>query len=73
MFSSGMYHESSNNFKFLNFQYGDAEVKEHYFRIYDSNGDGLIDFKEFMMTYYLTHMGTPEQMFQKVNKCSTEE
>jgi len=34
---------------------------DHIFRIFDKDGDGTIDFKEFMIATDLTTSGTPEE------------
>ena len=36
------------------------------FRIYDSNGDGVIDFVEFMVVYYCLVSGSPEEVLKKL-------
>jgi Ca2+-binding EF-hand superfamily protein len=37
------------------------KVQKHIFRVYDEDGDGWIDFKEFMMVLYIMSAGTPEE------------
>ena len=45
----------------------DAEKLEpHVFRIYDENGDGVIDFMEFMVVYYCLQFGSPEEVLKKL-------
>merc|ERR1719213_51457 len=45
----------------------DAEKLEpHVFRIYDTNGDGVIDFVEFMVVYYCLLEGSPEEVLKKL-------
>ena len=45
----------------------DAEKLEpHVFRIYDTNGDGVIDFVEFMVVYYCLLEGSPEEVLIKL-------
>ena len=34
--------------------------------MYDSNGDNVIDFKEYFMMLYISMDGTPEQKLKKV-------
>ncbi len=36
------------------------------FHVYDINNDGVIDFREFMMVYYLMSEGAPEDVFSGV-------
>ena len=36
------------------------------FRIYDTNGDGVIDFVEFMVVYYCLLEGSPEEVLKKL-------
>ena len=36
------------------------------FRLFDSDGDGTIDFKEFWMTMYIMSNGTKEEKIKKV-------
>lgn len=43
-----------------------AKLEPHVFRIYDTNGDGVIDFVEFMVVYYVLQLGTPEQVLTKL-------
>ena len=38
-----------------------AKLENHIFRMYDEDGDGVIDFKEFMMVLYIMSAGTPEE------------
>jgi len=45
----------------------DAEkVEKHVFRIYDTNGDGYIDFVEFMVVFYVLSEGSPEEVLGKL-------
>lgn len=37
------------------------KLEDHIFRMYDEDGDGCIDFKEFMMVLYIMSAGTPEE------------
>ena len=38
-----------------------GKLENHIFRMYDEDGDGYIDFKEFMMVLYIMSAGTPEE------------
>ena len=38
-----------------------VKLENHIFRMYDEDGDGYIDFKEFMMVLYIMSAGTPEE------------
>ena len=42
------------------------DLGKHIFHVYDINGDGVIDFKEFMMVYYLMSEGSPEDVLSGV-------
>merc|ERR1711936_1072297 len=43
-----------------------AKMDKHVFRVYDSNGDGCIDFVEFMVVYYVMADGSPEEVLLKI-------
>jgi len=43
-----------------------AKLEAHIFRMYDKDGDGNIDFKEFMMVLYIMSNGTPEENLKQV-------
>ena len=43
---------------------------EHIFRIFDKDGDGTIDFKEFMLATDMTASGTPEEKLRWAFKVS---
>ena len=38
-----------------------SELESHIFRIYDPDGDGTIDFKEFMVVLYTISKGPPKE------------
>ena len=42
------------------------KVEKHVFRIYDSNGDGFIDFREFMIVFSILSGGDPAVMLKKI-------
>jgi len=37
------------------------KLEKHIFRMYDTDGDGTIDFREFMVLLYIMSSGTPEE------------
>ena len=37
------------------------KLEKHIFRMYDTDGDGTIDFREFMILLYIMSSGTPEE------------
>ena len=41
-------------------------LEKHIFRMYDTNMDGYIDFKEFMVLLYIMSAGTPEQNLEQI-------
>ena len=41
-------------------------LEKHIFRMYDTNNDGHIDFKEFMILLYIMSAGTPEQNLEQI-------
>ena len=41
-------------------------VSRHMFKIYDTNGDGVIDFKEFMTLYFMMSEGSPEEILSGI-------
>jgi len=43
-----------------------SKLEKHVFRIYDTNGDGYIDFVEFMVVFYILSEGTPEEVLTKL-------
>ena len=45
-----------------------AKLESHIFRMYDKNGDGHIDFREFMIVLYVMSNGTPEENLKQVCK-----
>lgn len=42
------------------------DLGNHVFRIYDENGDGYIDFKEFMVVFHCLTDGTPEEILKRI-------
>ena len=42
------------------------DLANHVFRLYDENGDGYIDFVEFMVVFYCMTEGTPEEILQRI-------
>ena len=49
--------------------YPDADtdkLEKHIFRMYDSNSDGSIDFREFMIVLYVMSNGSPEENLQQI-------
>lgn len=42
------------------------KLEKHIFRMYDSNGDGYIDFREFMIVLYIMSNGTPEANLKQI-------
>ena len=45
-----------------------SKLESHIFRMYDSNGDGHIDFREFMIVLYVMSSGSPEENLKQVTK-----
>eukprot|EP00092_Neocalanus_flemingeri_P042244 GFUD01046104.1.p1 GENE.GFUD01046104.1~~GFUD01046104.1.p1 ORF type:complete len:139 (+),score=43.59 GFUD01046104.1:25-417(+) len=41
-------------------------MEKHVFRIYDSNNDGVIDFTEFMLIFFIMSEGAPEEVLTKI-------
>merc|ERR1712106_1111765 len=41
-------------------------MEKHVFRVYDTNGDGFIDFVEFIVVYYVMADGSPEEVLLKI-------
>lgn len=48
--------------------YDTAKLEDHIFRMYDSNGDGHIDFREFMIVLYVMSNGSPEENLKQVRE-----
>lgn len=42
------------------------KLEKHIFRMYDTNNDNHIDFREFMMVLYILSKGTPEQNLEQI-------
>ena len=43
-----------------------CKMEKHVFRIYDSNKDGFIDFKEFMLMFHIMSDGSNEEVLRKI-------
>merc|ERR1712020_313356 len=43
-----------------------TQLESHIFRMYDSNGDGYVDFREFMIVLYIMSNGTPEENLKQI-------
>jgi len=43
-----------------------GKIESHIFRMYDKNGDGHIDFREFMIVLYIMSNGTPEENLKQI-------
>jgi len=43
-----------------------TKLESHFFRFYDSNNDGFIDFGEFLMVYYILAEGTQEDILRRM-------
>jgi len=43
-----------------------SKLESHIFRMYDSNGDGHIDFREFMIVLYVMSSGSPEENLKQI-------
>jgi len=57
--------------KMMKESYPDANTKKlsnHVFRMYDTNGDGLVDFKEFIIALDIFTNGSPEQNLKQIFK-----
>ena len=42
------------------------KLEKHIFRMYDTNNDNHIDFREFMMVLYILSKGSPEQNLEQI-------
>ena len=42
------------------------KLESHIFRMYDTNGDGYIDFREFMIVLYVMSEGSPEENLRQM-------
>ena len=43
-----------------------SKMEKHVFRIYDANNDGVIDFTEFMLIFFIMSEGAPEEFLTKI-------
>ena len=43
-----------------------SKMEKHVFRIYDANNDGVIDFTEFMLIFFIMSEGAPEEVLTKI-------
>ena len=43
-----------------------SKMEKHVFRIYDANNDGVIDFTEFMLIFFVMSEGAPEEVLTKI-------
>ena len=43
-----------------------SKMEKHVFRIYDANNDGVIDFTEFMLIFFIMSEGAPEDVLTKI-------
>merc|ERR1719493_345131 len=43
-----------------------SKMEKHVFRVYDTNSDGVIDFVEFMVIFYIMSDGTPEEVLKQI-------
>ncbi len=41
-------------------------LEKRIFNMYDSNGDGLISFKELMVVMFIMSSGTPEENLRRI-------
>ena len=44
------------------------KLEQHVFKVYDVNGDGVIDFTEFMTVFFIMSDGSPEEVLAKIFK-----
>ena len=42
------------------------KMESHVLRVYDENNDGVVDFTEFMVMYYIMSEGAPEEVLVKI-------
>ena len=62
-------HKSFIEMMNLCFPEADADnLERHIFRMYDSNLDGIIDFREFMLVVYIMSKGSPEENLKQIFK-----
>jgi len=43
-----------------------SKIEKHVFRVYDTNGDGKIDFVEFMVVFHILSEGAPQEVLAKL-------
>eukprot|EP00090_Calanus_glacialis_P029491 TRINITY_DN47312_c0_g1_i1.p1 TRINITY_DN47312_c0_g1~~TRINITY_DN47312_c0_g1_i1.p1 ORF type:complete len:193 (+),score=65.41 TRINITY_DN47312_c0_g1_i1:184-762(+) len=63
--------DKSSFTEMMNLCYPDSNkdnIQKHIFRMYDSNMDGIIDFREFMLVVYIMSSGTPEENLKQIFK-----
>lgn len=63
--------DKSSFTEMMNLCYPDSDkdnIQKHIFRMYDSNKDGIIDFREFMFVVYIMSSGTPEENLKQIFK-----
>ncbi|XP_023345503.1 neuronal calcium sensor 2 [Eurytemora carolleeae] len=43
-----------------------SKMESHLFRVYDTSEDGVIEFIEFMVVYYIMTDGTPQEVLERI-------
>jgi len=43
-----------------------SKMEKHFFRLYDANNDGFIDFTEFMLIFFIMSDGVPEEVLTNI-------
>lgn len=43
-----------------------TKLESHFFRFYDTNNDGFIDFGEFLLVFFILAEGTQEDVFKRI-------